>query len=248
MYSKYLDGVFCLPCICFGIQSGKNAARLDKLFQSPLTFWTTAVTRFQNHSSGKCETHNFSVVAMANFMDVIARRIVAIDKQLNQIAQRQIQQNREKMRSIIKTVVFCGHNVLRGARDDNPDDETLQGNFQALLAFRVDSGDKTLQEHFENAPRNGTYHSKTIQNEIINTVGSYITSKISAEIRESKLFSVVSDEAADISNKEQLSLVLRLVNSSQQIREEFVGLYHCEAGTSGVALKDMILKAVTDLG
>jgi hypothetical protein len=138
--------------------------------------------------------------------------------------------------------------ALRGARDDNPDDETLQGNFQALLAFRVDSGDKTLQEHFENAPRNATYRSKTIQNEIINTVGSYITSKISAEIKESKLFSVLADEAADISNKEQLSLVLRFVDSSQQIREEFVGFYHCEDGTSGVALKEMILKVVADLG
>ena len=183
-------------------------------------------------------------------MDVMTRRTVAIDEQLNQITYRQIQQNREKMRSIIKTVVFCGQNAvaLRGARDDSPDDETLQSNFQALLAFRVDSGDKTLQEHFKNAPRNATYRSKTIQNEIINTVGSYITSKISAEIKESKLFSVLADEAADIFNKEQLSLVLRFVDSSQQIREEFVGFYHCEDGTSGVALKEMILKAVADLG
>ncbi|CAB4023164.1 Hypothetical predicted protein, partial [Paramuricea clavata] len=46
-------------------------------------------------------------------------------------------------------------------------------------------------------------------------------------------------EAADISIKEQLSLVLRFVDSSQQIREEFVGFYHCEDGTSGVALKEM---------
>ena len=36
---------------------------------------------------------------------------------------------------------------LHGARDDNTNDETLQGNFQALLAFRVNSGDKTLQKH-----------------------------------------------------------------------------------------------------
>ncbi|CAB4012273.1 Hypothetical predicted protein [Paramuricea clavata] len=89
VYSRYLDGIFCLPCCCFGIQYGKNAARLQKLFRSPLTFWTTAVTRLQNHSSGKCETHSFSVVAMANFMDVMTRRTVAIDEQLNQIILRQ---------------------------------------------------------------------------------------------------------------------------------------------------------------
>ena len=250
VYSKYLDGLFCLPCALFGIESGKNAARLDKLFRSPLTFWTTAVTRFQNHSSGKCETHNFAVVAMANFKDMMSRRTVAIDQQLNQIVQRQIQENRQKIKSIIKTVVLCGQNAipLRGERDDNPDDETLTGKFQALLAFRVDSGDAILQQHLENAPRNATYRSKTIQNEIIKTIGSFILSKISDEIKESKLFSVVADEAADISNKEQLSLVPRFVDASQQIREEFIGFYHCEAGTSGEALKEMILGAVADLG
>ena len=83
------------------------------------------------------ETHGSSEVAMANFMDMMARRTVAIDEQLNKITHRQIQKNREKMRSIIKTVVFCGHNAmsLHGARVDNPDDETLQGNFKLCWLF-----------------------------------------------------------------------------------------------------------------
>ena len=82
------------------------------------------------------------------------------------------------MKSIVKTVIFCGQNniPLRGKRDDNPDDRNLQGNFQALLEFRIDSGDLKLKEHLENAPRNATYRSKTIQNEIIETVGNYISS------------------------------------------------------------------------
>ena len=58
LYSKYLDGAFCLPCVCFGIESGKNGAKLNKLFRSPLTFWTSACTKFQLHSSGKSEVHS----------------------------------------------------------------------------------------------------------------------------------------------------------------------------------------------
>ena len=34
--------------------------------------------------------------------------------------------------------------ALRGSRYDDPSNENLQGNFQALLAFRIDSGDQTL--------------------------------------------------------------------------------------------------------
>ena len=70
-----------------------------------------------------------------------------------------------------------------------------------------------------------------------NTIGSYIRSKISDEIKESKLFSVATDEAADISNKEQLCLVLTFVDAIQQILEEFIGFYHFEARTSGEVLK-----------
>ena len=117
--------------------------------------------------------HKFSVMAMQNFLAAMRRQTAPIDQQLNQLMQAQIDENREKMKSIVKTVIFCGQNniPLRGKRDDNPDDSNLQGNFQALLEFRIDIGDVKLKEHLENAPRNATYRSKTIQNEIIETVG-----------------------------------------------------------------------------
>ena len=79
-------------------------------------------------------------------------------------------------------------------------------------------------------------------------MGSYITSKISAEIKANKIFSILAGETADIFNKENLSLVVRFVNLSKNIREEFIGLCLCEYGTSGEAVKQMILKAVQDLG
>ena len=55
------------------------------------------------------------------------------------------------MKSIVTTVIFCGQNniPLRGKRDDNPDDSNLQGNLQALLEFRFDSGDVRTFLHFQ---------------------------------------------------------------------------------------------------
>ena len=79
-------------------------------------------------------------------------------------------------------------------------------------------------------------------------MGSFITSKISTEIKFTKYFSILADEAADISNKENLSLVLRYVDSSKNIREEFIGFYLCEDGTTGQAIRGMILKAIEDFG
>ena len=151
----------------------------------------------------------------------------------------------------VKTIIFCGkkNNIaLRGPRDDDPQNASLSGNFQALLEFRVDSGDQTLQHHLETAPRNATYISKTIQNEMIATVGAIIVNNLSQEIRDNKYFSIMSDEALDISNKENLSVVIRFLDSSKTVREEFVGFYLCEDGTTGVAIKDLIIGAVADLG
>ena len=162
------------------MECGKNGNKLNKLFKSPLTFCTTACSRFQSHSVENSETtHGNTVIAMADFMANMTRRGVPIDQQIDQLIQNRITQNREKIKSIVKTVIFCGQNniPLRGQRDDKPNDASLQGNFQALLQFRIDSGDTKLKEHLiENVPRNSTYRSKTIQNDIISTVGTYIMS------------------------------------------------------------------------
>ena len=244
-YSKYLDGAFCLPCVLFG-----RGATVAKLMKSPITCWTSATSRFKKHSNGKCETHNTAVLAMDNFVRVMKRQIVPINEQLDTLLQQQIDTNRKILSSLLKTVIFCGRNniALRGHRDDKPGNSASQGNFRALLAFRVDSGDETLQQHLENAPRNATYTSKTIQNEMITTVGKYLLDKLSCEMKGSKYFSILADEAADISNKENLSIVIRFVDASNSIREDFVGYHLCKEGTTGVAIKNIILKAVSDLG
>ena len=104
-----------------------------------------------------------------------------------------------------------------------------------------------MREHLENAPRYATYRSKTIQNEIIETVGDYILSKIIAEVNLSEMFSILADEAADVSNQEKS--VLRLVDSSGIIREELVGFHLCWEETTGEAIKkDLILNLITGLG
>ena len=83
---------------------------------------------------------------------------------------------------------------------------------------------------------------------MITTVGAIILNNLSQEIRNSKYFSFMSDEAADISNKENPSVVIRILDSTKTVREEFVGFYFCEDVTTGAAIKDLIIGAVVELG
>ena len=79
-------------------------------------------------------------------------------------------------------------------------------------------------------------------------VGNYISSKIITEVKQTRMFSVMADGAADISNKENLSLVFRYVDSSKNIREEFVGFRLCGDETTGNAIRVLIINLVRDLG
>ena len=57
----------------------------------------------------------------------------------------------------------------------------------------------------------------------------------------------MGDEVSDISNEEQLTLVLRFVNEFNQVREEFLDFVQCSCETNGEALSN-ILSTLTSNG
>ena len=75
-----------------------------------------------------------------------------------------------------------------------------------------------------------------LQNDIIKCCGQVVTETIINEVKRNKYFSIIADEAADCSNKEQLSLVLRFVDDNLNIRENFIQFIHCRWGLSGADL------------
>ena len=99
-----------------------------------------------------------------------------------------------------------------------------------------------------------TYLSKTTQNQLISATSiiiiiSIIRNAILTNINNgSRFYSIMADEATDISNKEQLSVIVRYVDSTKVIREAFLGLCHLSDGCTGLATKNELLKEVKDFG
>ena len=58
-----------------------------------------------------------------------------------------------------------------------------EGNFRALLSFRVDSGDKILEAHLKSTSRTATYISKTTQNELISCIGQHMVQSLVQRVR-----------------------------------------------------------------
>ena len=74
-----------------------------------------------------------------------------------------VERNRNKLFSIVSTLLTCGQCdfAVRGK-------ESKGGNLDKLLKFRIEAGDKILEDHIKNAPISAKYMSHRTQNEILN--------------------------------------------------------------------------------
>ena len=256
-YSPSVDGAFCLHCVLFGDKFPSKNGKTKRLVTEPFFHWTKASSFFKQHEAGKQGLHQHTSSFYLTLKNQLSGKEETIHSMIDSQYKKNVENNRQKLRPIVDTVKLCGHlNLpLRGHRDDSKyHPEVGQygnsgvGNFVELLNFRVRSGDVTLKNHMETCQKNASYISKTAQNEIINCAGNVITENIVKEIKINKFFSIIADEATDSSNEEQMSLVLRYVNSQNEIKEDFIRFLACSYGITGADLENILLEALSDLG
>eukprot|EP00794_Sanderia_malayensis_P012338 gene12338-13612_t len=70
---------------------------------------------------------------------------------------------------------------------------------------------------------------------------------IVSEVKKAKYFSILADEATDVSNMEQMAVVLRYVHDCK-IEEAFMGFIHGNKGLKGTEIAATILRTVHILG
>jgi hypothetical protein len=233
------QGLYCKYCALFATGSGggvQTNTPLKRLVKQPLKAFDDLLGEkgsLLTHQRNKY--HQMSVEAGKSFLLNYHKPDLNVANQVCKQRIVQIKENRDRLRPIVSTIILCGRqNIsLRGHRDDgntslNYDENeqnsivaNQEGNFRALLRFRIESGDSILRQHLETANSNATYISKTVQNELIDTCKDFIKEVILNRIKEAKLFSIIFDETTDISHTEQLSLSFRYFYNGV-INEDFL--------------------------
>lgn len=230
-------GLYCKYCSLFvpGHVGGKHkTVSLQQLVSTPLTQFKNLLGK-----DGSLTAHaekGYHVAAMSSGKEFL-QRITAPEKSVeNQVSAHRlalVNANRKKLEPIIKSIIFLGRqNIpLRGHRDDGTlmhDTEIRtsstvvnEGNFRELLRFRMESGDKELEEHLSGSSSRETYVSKTTQNELISCCGAEISAIIIKRVQDSILYSIMFDETTDVAHESQLALVLRYVHDGM-LREDFL--------------------------
>jgi len=137
-----------------------------------------------------------------------------------------IKYNRKRLASIVETVLFCGRQnlPLRGHRDSGPLDVTEpfenDGNFRALLRFRISSGDQVLEDHCLKSAKNAQYISPNVQNEILDVALQLVREHVVQQATQAICWSLLADETMDRAKRELMVVVLRYVTASANAKIE----------------------------
>lgn len=93
------------------------------------------------------------------------------------------------------------------------------------------------------------YTSNTIQNKIVDILADQVKGKIVRKVKAARWFTVISDDVTDVSNTEQVTIVLCYVNmESLVIRKDLVELVECSTGITGQSLANNIMRSLEQLG
>ena len=222
-YSVEMDACFCYPCRMFGAQGSQFGSRPESTF-------TLNGYRDWKHATGKsgvlnghakCFSHKQAQAAWSQYKlnHALGK---TLPERMGKSHSEAIQQNRHYLKTIAEVILLCAKQdlALRGHREGPNSDN--RGNFLEILNV-VAKHDPIVQRKLTQGPRNATYTSGDIQNDMLDTMAEIVRNKITTSIKNAGIYSIMADETRDYSKKEQLSIVVRCVDvESANVYEHFL--------------------------
>ena len=107
--------------------------------------------------------------------------------------------------------------AIRGDGDES------DSNFIQLFKLRGEDDPRVYEWMMK---RTNKYTSHEVQNDMLKVMALKVLRDIAAHLRDSSFFTIMADETTDVSNREQVTIILWWVDDNDfSVHEEFVGLY-----------------------
>lgn len=241
-YSQTGKGALCKSCVLFKPRVSHGSYQSGFITRP----FNNNHKKFHEHAKSHAlsQWHREAVEKSSNFLSVMNSEKKSVDVLVNQGLAHQIQSNRNKLKPILSSILFCAtHDLpLRGKKDS-------QAVFNDLLHFREESGDVTLADHLKTAPKNASYISHRVQNELIEITATVLRNELVDKIHLNEVFSILADETMDVSGVEQLSLGVRYVDMTEKcIKEDFLGFTPLQDGLGAESVASAITSTLKAWG
>ncbi|KAE9522185.1 hypothetical protein AGLY_017445 [Aphis glycines] len=192
------QALFCFPCLIFG---GETA--WTKIGVTDLQHLNAKIDKHENSFK---HIHNATNLNLLGKVDI--RQHIDIGYKISiQRHNELVDKNRYVLDKILNCIKCCGKHELPLRGHDEKVSSKNQGIFRGILDLCINLN-SSLNDHFEKSTVfKGT--SKTIQNDLLDSILSVCRNKIVNEIQQSEFIYIIVDETTDISNIFQLVLILR---------------------------------------
>lgn len=166
-----------------------------------LSNWKKAIERFEHHSQSSLHREAVMKMELAKQPDVIT--------QLNSQHKKDQAVNRNMLLIMLSSLKYLLRQglAIRGH-------EEMESNLMRLLLLQAKKNPE-LKQYISKK----NYLSNDVINEMVALMSNVVVRQILSEIKEMSMFSIIADEACDISQREQLCVTIRWVDKTFQIHE-----------------------------
>ncbi|XP_018329034.1 zinc finger MYM-type protein 1 isoform X2 [Agrilus planipennis] len=230
--STVLEKLFCWPCLLF---SNKNSVWNKEGFSDLLN-----ITRALRKHADSVE-HLKSELMLRNFDKNQSMSQNSVNFRLFKIQfNEHVRLNRLLLHVVIDAVLYLGKQHLAFRDHDDSIDPINQGNFKELLSLLLIRSPIEIRNQYEKIKNVFTGDCQSIENDLIGCISEYINDYVTTEISESNFFSIEVDDATDITQSSQCSLIIRLVNSEGKLVERFMGFHDVSADRTSDMLYNIL--------
>ena len=224
-YVESLDAVFCHTCVKAVARNLISSGNADNVFtRYGYNNWKSATEKNKGFTKHK---------ASASHKEAAARYISTPAEVIGDVGELLCHQHaEEKMKSCKVLLAILGNvrYLVRQLRGNwNLETGSKENyNFYQLLKLRAEETSKILDWL---RCKDDKYTSPVIQNEILEAIALCMLHKISENIQNATFFTIMADDTADISNKEQLVVCISWVDENFAVHEDFIAMYPLESTT-----------------
>ena len=195
VYSKAVDGGFCMCCALFA--SSRN--KLGVLVNRPFTAWIKVQKIVDGHAGNKY--HSDATHVDLCFQQSIEKPQGNIDVRLNSRLLQNIHDNRQILKCCAEAILFCGRQCIALRGDvEKVDVQCNPGNFLAMMVIANHSD--ILKKHLEKpCQSNATYLSPDTQNKLLDIIGKIIQKSLVDDVKQAKFFTILVNEVTSFNTE-----------------------------------------------